>query len=333
MKSVFLRVNQFLRQLAGHRLSQFFQEARHYFKYGDRHFPRSFGIEVSAFCNRVCSYCPNHFLPRAPVDFMSMELFDIVLERLREINWVGPVSYQFLGEPLLDKRLPELVRRTKAKVKGALPRVYTNGDFLTEDLLKELIRAGVFNIVVVRHPPFSPEWDARVIPLIKDKRYKKYFTYNGVLATGDESTRKEVEDSLHYLQTHPFGGGNETPDIVYKTCPHIMGSYTILRNGDVVQCCLSWDRQPVMGNVATEGLLEIWNKPLFKEIRNDVIYKKVKTPKMQKCKACFGIKTPKLDKESALLHLHKSYFDKGTITKAVPLGNGESSRQPTLVSS
>lgn len=319
MKAFLLRTNQYLRQAVGHRVSQVYQEVRHHLKYGDRHFPRSFGIEISAFCNRVCSYCPNHFTPRAPVDFMSMEMFDTVLERLREIDWVGPVSYQFLGEPMLDKRLPEFVRKTKARVKGALPRIYTNGDFLTEDLLKELIDGGVFNIVVVRHPPFSEEWDKRVIPLIRNKKYSKYFTYNGVLAIGHEDEKHEVGDSLHYMQTHPFGGGNENPDIVYTSCPHIMGSYTILRNGDVVQCCLSWDRKPVMGNVATETLLEIWNKPIFKEIRNDVIYKKVKTPKMEKCKACFGIKTPKIDKENVLERLNVAFWDKGTINKGLGL--------------
>ena len=252
-------------------------------------------------------------------------MFDTVLQRLHEIDWAGPVSYQFLGEPMLDKRLPELVRRTKVRVKGALPRIYTNADFLTEELLKQLIDAEVFNIVVVRHPPFSHEWDARVIRLIKDNRYAKYFTYNGTLKVGD---------SLHYMQTHPFGGGNEQPDIIYTSCPHIMGSYTILRNGDVVQCCLSWDRQPVMGNVATESLLEIWNKPIFKEIRNDVIYKKVKTPKMDKCKACFGMKTPKLNKDSALLKLNQSFWDKGTISKRLGQSAGgklpEQPREPAL---
>lgn len=327
MKAFLLKANQYIREVAGHRVSQAIQEVRHHFKYGDRHFPRSFSIEVSAFCNRVCSYCPNHFTPRAPVDFMSMEMFDTVLERLREIDWVGPVSYQFLGEPMLDKRLPDLVRRTKAKVKGALPRIYTNADFLTEDLLEEFIDAGVFNIVVVRHPPFSHEWDARVIPLVQDKRYKKYFTYNGTLKIGKPDDYHKVDNSQHYMQTHPFGGGNEQPDIVYTSCPHIMGNYTILRNGDVVQCCLSWDRQPVIGNVATETLLEIWNKPIFKEIRNDVIYKKVKTPKMDKCKACFGIKTPKLDKDSAMLKMNPTFWDKGTINKGLGLTAGKPAGQ------
>ena len=73
MKEYFLlKVNHYVRELAAHRVSQAIQEVRHHFKYGDRHFPRSFGIEISSFCNRVCSYCPNHFTPRSPVDFMSM---------------------------------------------------------------------------------------------------------------------------------------------------------------------------------------------------------------------------------------------------------------------
>jgi len=318
MKEFLLKLNQGLRDVVSNRVSQTYQEARHYIKYGDRHFPRSISIEISAFCNRTCSYCPNHFTPRAPVDFMSMEMFEKVLDRMHEIDWVGPVSYQFLGEPMLDKRLPDLIRRTKEKVKWSLPRVYTNADYLTEDLLKQLIAAGVFNIVVVRHPPFSHEWDSRVIPLIQDKRYAKFFTYNGTLKIGKADDYTAVDTGRHYMQTHPFGGGNELPDIVYTTCPQIMGNYTILRNGDVVQCCLSWDRKPVLGNVATQSLMEIWNTPEFKEIRNDVIYKKVKTPKMDKCKACFGIKIPTIDKTRALSMLNEAFYDKGSIDKGIP---------------
>lgn len=289
-------------------ISQRLQEPIQWWRYGDRHFPRSVSIEISAFCNRTCSYCPNHFTPRAPVDFMPLELFDIVLNRLKDANWVGPVSYAFLGEPMLDKRLPALVRRTKDILPGALPRIYTNGDFMTEPLLKELIAAGVFNLVVVRHPPFSDEWDRRVIPLITDRRYKHLFTYNGTLKIRKASEPTIVDDSTHYMQTHPFGGGNENPDIVYMSCPHIKGNYTILRNGDVVQCCLSWDRQPVMGNLRHEGMIEIWNKPIFREIRNDVMYKKVKTPKMDKCKACFGLPTPKLNKTTAEQQLNRTFY-------------------------
>jgi len=73
-----------------------------------------------------------------------------------------------------------------------------------------------------------------------------------------------------------------------------------------------------LGNVATQSLMEIWNTPAFKEIRNDVIYKKVKTPKMDKCKACFGIKIPMIDKTRALSMLNEAFYDKGSIDKGIP---------------
>lgn len=74
---------------------------------------------------------------------MAQETFNKIIKQLEAIKFSGIVNYHFYNEPLLDKRLPNLIRYVKKHLPSCINRVVSNGDFLSVELADDLISAGV----------------------------------------------------------------------------------------------------------------------------------------------------------------------------------------------
>jgi radical SAM protein with 4Fe4S-binding SPASM domain len=241
-----------------------------WWKYDDADFPYSVTIETATHCNRACYYCPNsvNTIPRAE---MPWELFRAVIKRLKDIEWAGVVSYHFLNEPLLDKRLEECIAYTKFVLPKSMPRVYSNGDAITADRMRSLIKAGMTQIVITQHPPATGGWIANINRL--QEEFPGCISYRGAL---------QKQSLVNW-------GGKVTQHNVannYKKCPSLSTALVVTFNGDVLLCCQSPNRQPVMGNLKTQGVMEIWNNETFKRLRSDAFGG---NPKLSLCRSCLGL--------------------------------------------
>jgi MoaA/NifB/PqqE/SkfB family radical SAM enzyme len=252
------------------RLIRRVQQAVHWARYADPHFPTAICLEISTFCNRTCVYCPNS-TNTTPKHFMPWDTFDICLARLREINWAGPLDYNRYNEPTYDPRLAELVARTRERLPRALPRIITNGDRLTPEYIRQLIAAGVVNFSVTRHPPYSEKWDARIAALCRE--FPNHITYNGVIA-----------DRYDILSNR--AGAVAMPDYMPIThCHTPSAGLNITMDADVLLCCADYHKQHLWGNLRDQSILEIWHAPAFARVREQV---RRGTPALNICNACFG---------------------------------------------
>ena len=242
----------------------------HRAKYGDWHFPYSVSIEIATQCNRSCYYCPNS-VDKLPLSEMEWSTFETIIQRLQDINWTGAVSYHFLNEPLLTENLEDYIRYTRKHLPKALPRVYSNADFLTEARLRSLLDAGMTQIVITQHPPVKPGWVENILAL--EKQYPTAISFRGKL-------QKEMLVN--------WGGSVTEHNIAsnYKTCPSIETAILVTTKGDVLLCCQDYDKQHVMGNLKYSGLLEIWNRLAFKSLRKAAFSGKVK---LELCRKCLGV--------------------------------------------
>jgi len=238
-------------------------------RYGEWNFFKSISLEVSVYCNRTCSYCPNtdNVTPR---EFMSEEVFTTALKRMQEIQYAGIVDFIFYNEPLLDPRLPELVRRVKEAVPNSLPRVTTNGDALTEDLLLKLTKAGVLTFYVTRHVPVKPGWDDRINML--SKKYPQYMTVSDIM---------KIQADIGLWNR----AGLVKVEKEYKvsTCNAPEGAFVIDRFGNVPLCCCDYFRKNAQGNIMKQSILEIWQASEFARIRKN-LHKGVAV--LEICKNC-----------------------------------------------
>jgi MoaA/NifB/PqqE/SkfB family radical SAM enzyme len=95
-------------------------------------------LEVTNRCNLLCETCPRTFEDLEPPADMSWELFTSIIDQSENI---ARVVMHGVGEPMLVKNLPEMIRYCKAR--GIYTLFNTNGTLLTPRKQRELIETGL----------------------------------------------------------------------------------------------------------------------------------------------------------------------------------------------
>jgi len=271
-KSLFKRIVK-----SNEKLYEFLWKLKHYFdilyykfnKKADSIF-KLVEIETCPICNRKCSFCPLSQDKNLP-QMMSDELFNKIMNELKELHFKGSVFLSSYGEPLLDKRLAGFAKRIKAELFSKII-INTNGDFLTIEKFRELVSAGIDTIVVSQHdkePSLAiKNLFSEISPI--ERRHLVFQVVNEDLPLGNRGGSVEVK-TLRTL----------------FDCP-IRNIY-IRADGNVRFCCDDYYCEVKLGNVNQSNLIDIWNSPFYKKIRNEIrrgIFN------LEICKKCRGILSP-----------------------------------------
>ena len=100
--------------------------------------PHELYIETTNRCNLACKTCPQHWgMPEDSAD-LTLETVERILDQTPGIQ---RVVLHGIGEPLLNKELPAIVRAVKAR--GAYALFNTNGLLLRGRLVEPLIASGL----------------------------------------------------------------------------------------------------------------------------------------------------------------------------------------------
>ena len=95
-------------------------------------------LEVTNRCNLLCETCPRTFEALEPPQDMSMDLFRRIVD---QVPGVRRVVLHGVGEPMLVKHLPDMVRYLKAR--GVHVLFNTNGTLLAPRKHQEIIDTGL----------------------------------------------------------------------------------------------------------------------------------------------------------------------------------------------
>ena len=244
-----------------------FQRCMNLAKYGDYYFFREINIEINRQCNRRCYYCPQSVDPLKR-QHIGDETFDLILSRLADINWTGPIGYAHYGEPLLDKRMVAFIRRTKAAIPKSKPRIFTNGDLLTAELRDKLIDAGLVGFAITRHDLEDRVWNRKIVPLTIG--FEKYFTLEVIHGTPMSNRGGLVVDPRAKIQE-------------MDRCDDPEASMHIGINGDVILCGCDYYGKWTYGNLAKYDIKTCWERysRLRAELREGIT-------RLPICQACFG---------------------------------------------
>lgn len=214
-------------------------------------------IETSSACNRRCSYCPNSKFDRGLIKNrkdLKTELFYKIINELVELKWFGQIQLNFYNEPLLDERLPELTKYARLKLPASSIAIYTNGDFLTIGLYKRLIEAGVTDFIITQHQQITDSIDKLLefrnaignnhVKVIC-KKLECFSSRSGLIQLSPEEKRT-------------------------KYCPWPTHNFVVNYEGETVLCCNDYLNTVKLGNIGEKKLIDIWNTPYYKQIRNDL---------------------------------------------------------------
>jgi radical SAM protein with 4Fe4S-binding SPASM domain len=226
----------------------------------------SVNLETFGRCNRKCSCCFNSdaFLDR-DVGAMDEKIYNKVIGELSEMNYAGRLSTHYYGEPLLDERIVDLTGYAREKCPYAYLMFGSNGDFLTDALLVELIRAGLDRILVTNYNETSND---SLVNLAR--KYPSYMTY------------RELKDlKITNRAGRLYNKDNKKID---DPCLRPSRQLTINWKGNVLLCCNDYYEDHLLGNVMDRPLIEIWNDR-FKGYRK-VLSKRGGRREIDICKNC-----------------------------------------------
>lgn len=112
-------------------------------------------IDSSEACNFKCSYCfrgdpaaaPSHSYARSNM-LMSWEIFRQSVDQLHEFTLpVKKISLSGHGEPLCNRKLPEMVRYIKKSGFTCPIEIHTNGSLLDDDFACDLADSGIDRVI------------------------------------------------------------------------------------------------------------------------------------------------------------------------------------------
>lgn len=224
----------------------------------------SVNIETYTVCNRRCSYCPNSLFDRSAKEnakMMSFELLQKIIQDLVKMNYKGKIGFHHYNEPLLDARLPDLIKHVKSELPSSKVVVMSNGDCLSEEMFDRLLAAGMDKMVISLHPPIAKNAFMNSVksPKIKLKHMSKRKLSNR--------------------------GGLVKPERITKIprCWNPLNALVITHSGNIVLCTNDYLEQCVMGNVKTQSIQDVWNDSRFKQIRKELSNQVYSLPLCQKC--------------------------------------------------
>lgn len=299
-------------------------------------------------CNFKCSFCPCNIAGERAAErhaLMSWELFEKILADLEAFRGkVRVINLYGFGEPLLNPRLPDMVKALKERrCCGGEVRVTTNGSLLTEEASRRLVSAGV-DLVRVSVEAVSSEGYQELCGVKIDfseivrniETFHRIAMQNGgtsrisakivSAALRTEADKQRFSDifapitDFYYIEeiepiwsefqemSMPSGG---RADRCYcageqrEICSMPFTDMCIHSNGIVGACCSDWKFATQYGDASREHLAEIWNGKRHREFQRALLARKP----IPFCAACRRRPPDRIEDPEALM---KKIMGEGT---------------------
>lgn len=253
-------------------------------------------IQTATHCNAACTTCPHPEITHSlSSGLMDLEVYERILEQLpgRGVERISPF---LMNEPLVDKRLPALVRRSREVVPEAEVTIISNGQLLDARRAIELAEAGLGEVTVSVNG-FGAEAYGAVMRGLDFDRVTRNLEDLGRLAArgalgalrvrvtalelpgaaegaaafsdrvGLPVFLRPVTNRAGAVDAEALRGGScgieEAPTVCQR--PFVKGY--ILFDGRMVLCNSDWWREEIIGDVRERSLEDLWMDARLMAIR------------------------------------------------------------------
>lgn len=240
-------------------------------------------IELSAYCNRKCSYCPMSLYPREQKN-MDETLFEKAIKELEYIDYRNTISLSHFNEPLADEMLVERIREIHSRLPYCYIRFNSNGDYLTKEMLEQLGEAGLKEIQITMH--FAPG-EVYEDDLAKDK-IDAFFRRVGIpyeikaMRAGHNITVDFIYNNVRMLvltnnwaeDGNSRGGVVESLNIDNRVfpCATPFRELVIDVEGDMRRCSNMFYTEESMGNLKDISMVDFFLSEEMTRLRRNLIF-------------------------------------------------------------
>lgn len=282
--------------------------------------PFTIYIDPSSACNFKCNFCchsmneeqikKSGFKPK----IMDFKLFKSVIDQMKCFpNKVKMLSLFLNGEPLLNKKLLDMI--AYARDSKVADRIFltTNGSLLTKELNRKLINSGIDEILISVEAldvkmyreiaGIDIDYDKfldNISDLYKNKKDCKVFVKIVDTAIKEGETEKfhnmfdHICDLAYIEPVMPVFEGVDYSNIKIpkenrinkqvEICTRPFFTMTVHSNGNVGCCIVDYSEGIVFGNIKNESLVNIWNGEKLNDFR--MIHLKKQKNNLNVCKQC-----------------------------------------------
>ncbi len=250
---------------------------------------RKIYLEISNICNLSCAFCPG---TKRQKQVMTPEAFSVLLPKLRPFTEY--LYFHLMGEPLCHPQLGQLL--TLAGEQGFKVILTTNGTLLKHQQALLLSAPVLHKVNVSLHAfeandlavPFS-RYLEECFSFGQAAAGEKLVVYRLWNQGGQEARNQEILDTMHrffpgqWVKERPgtriaertyleFGDKFDWPDMQAEAgssqvfCYGLRDQLGVLCDGTVVPCCLDHEGDLALGNLFSEDLQTILDKPRAKAI-------------------------------------------------------------------
>lgn len=190
-------------------------------------------FELSNLCNYAVFHqsCPLHRETTHLI--LPQKIVNGVLDCLQKYRFQGIIAFHNYNEPLIDPRLFLFIKTAKEKCPQCSILIWTNGYYLNQVIMDELVEFGVTQIIVTAYNEAE-------------------FERISALQTGIslEVKRAYFDDRLNLYDKEPV-----TEDL--RPCHAPLHDILITRDAKVGLCCFDWKRQHCFGDLNEANLEQI----------------------------------------------------------------------------
>ena len=263
-------------------------------------FPIHLDIEATSSCNLKCTMCPRTEM-EANGTFWKVQNFDFELyKKLIDEgvkNGLKSVKYNYLGEPLLNPKLFQMIRY--AKQAGVIDVMFnTNATYLSAKNAEKLLDSGIDKLFFSFDSPMKERYEKiregaqfdevlnnikRFIKMRNDRGSLKPFTRVSMVLMQENQDEwpkfqalfAPIVDAVAYVDYLDHNGQhNPEKTLIDLTardnrfcCPQLWQRTFVHPDGVATVCCIDSKRELVVGNVHDNTLAEIWTSDAYQRLR------------------------------------------------------------------
>jgi len=228
-------------------------------------------VNTTELCNRTCVFCPRSNAEIYPNRNLHLtpELAGKIAGDLASFEFEGRVSFSGFGEPVLNKKFPDVIRSVRRELTNNQLDTNTNGDRLTAEMVKNLFEAGLTFMYVNMYD--GPEQRAE---------FEALFAEAGIPADqyrlrphwgGAEEDYGLILNNRSGMVIDPDLGLPVIAEPMKHPCYYPFSRAMVDWNGDVLICSNDWGRACVVGNAKTEHFGDIWMSDGMLEVRRKLL--------------------------------------------------------------
>lgn len=278
-------------------------------------------LDAAEACNFKCNYCfrsdtdKTHWGYAKDNQLMSWDIFVKAVEQIKEFpQEVKQISLSCHGEPLLNRKVPDMVRYIKKQGIQSRISIHTNASLLDEEFVFDLADSNIDRVVVSLQGLTESKYQVTCAAKID---YQKFYNNlklfyqikkgtqihikiaNVALDENEEeqfySLYGQIADRVFVEQIVPIWKdvklanslaiaqnkyGDKFP--LQMCCPLIFHTIVVIPNGDVYPCTQLLS-QHNLGNIRNKTLVEIWNG----DERTNLLMNQVEFNREELCEDCY----------------------------------------------